>query len=232
MRFLLPVFLVSVLTAACANDDDSGRLPPGFGSPQPFGEEEAGEATFYNATGDGNCSFGPSPNDLMVAAMNNPQWDNSAVCGSCADIVGPNGSVRIRIVDRCPECPSGNLDLSREAFREIAEEAQGRVPITWTRVRCDSQGPVRIKIKEGSSRWWLALQVRNHALPVEQVELLVGADWVPMERQSYNFFIYDAEALPAQGPYRIRVTGIEGSAIEESFPDIVAGHEYQGTHQF
>jgi hypothetical protein len=29
-----------------------------------------GEGTYYNATGAGNCSFDPSPQNLMVAALN------------------------------------------------------------------------------------------------------------------------------------------------------------------
>lgn len=76
------------------------------------GSEQKGIATYYDANGSGNCGFDPGA-DLMVAAMNREQYDNSAVCGECVDIVGPKGSVRVRIVDQCPDCDWGHLDLSR-----------------------------------------------------------------------------------------------------------------------
>ena len=39
-------------------------------------------ATYYNATGAGACMFDPSPNDLMVAAMNAEEYTNAAYCGA------------------------------------------------------------------------------------------------------------------------------------------------------
>src|SRR3972149_2518116 len=48
-----------------------------------------GIATYYNATGAGACSFDPSPADLMVAAMNAEEYDNSAVCGAYVHVIGP-----------------------------------------------------------------------------------------------------------------------------------------------
>ena len=48
-----------------------------------IGTTYSGEGTYYGATGGGACSYDPSPQNLMVAAMNAPQWDSSAVCGMC-----------------------------------------------------------------------------------------------------------------------------------------------------
>ena len=45
-----------------------------------------GIATYYAATGDGACLFGPSPGDLMVAAMNAPEYDHAAVCGEYVSV--------------------------------------------------------------------------------------------------------------------------------------------------
>ncbi|MGH7330711.1 MAG: expansin EXLX1 family cellulose-binding protein, partial [Polyangiaceae bacterium] len=82
--------------------DDAGGAPSG-GTGNYVGKSENGRATYYDADGSGNCSFDPSPNDLDVAAMDDPEWNNSAVCGECVAITGPNGNVTVRIVDRCPE---------------------------------------------------------------------------------------------------------------------------------
>ena len=71
-----------------------------------------GEGTYYNADGTGNCSFDPSPEDLMVAAMNHADYDNAALCGAFIEVIGPKGRVVVRIVDRCPECARGDVDMS------------------------------------------------------------------------------------------------------------------------
>src|SRR5690242_13084032 len=66
----------------------------------------AGKVTYYDfADGSGACSFDPTPDDLMVGAMNAPDYQASAACGACVSIDGPNGnSIVVRIVDLCPEC--------------------------------------------------------------------------------------------------------------------------------
>ncbi|MCB0025658.1 MAG: hypothetical protein KDD91_21640, partial [Caldilinea sp.] len=74
-----------------------------------------GIATYYDATGAGACSFDASPDDLMVSAMNADEYDNAALCGAFVRVTGPRGDVTVRIVDLCPECKAGHLDLSQEA---------------------------------------------------------------------------------------------------------------------
>src|SRR5690348_7238073 len=80
---------------------------PDAGPPVPCGSATTftGEATFYTfADGSGNCGFPATPMDLMVAAMNHPQYGNADYCGACVHIAGPSGEVTVRIVDQCPEC--------------------------------------------------------------------------------------------------------------------------------
>ena len=69
------------------------------GTEPPLGTLQMGEGTYYGAAGSGNCSYEASPNDLLVAAMNDPQYNNSSVCGMCVDVTGPKGMVTVRIVD-------------------------------------------------------------------------------------------------------------------------------------
>jgi expansin (peptidoglycan-binding protein) len=95
----------------------------------------SGEATYYAADGTGACGFKASPSDLLVAAMNKSQYSKS-LCGQCVLVTGPKGSVKVRIVDLCPGCSHGDLDLSEEAFTTIASKSAGRVKITWHVVTC------------------------------------------------------------------------------------------------
>ncbi len=53
-----------------------------------------GRATYYDATGAGNCSFDPAPNDLMVAAISHEDYGSAAYCGVYVEVYGPEGTVK------------------------------------------------------------------------------------------------------------------------------------------
>jgi hypothetical protein len=65
---------------------------------------------------------------LNVAAMDQPEWNGSDVCGECVAIDGPKGSVTVRIVDLCPECEMGHLDLSQQALPRSQTSPRARSP--------------------------------------------------------------------------------------------------------
>ncbi len=192
-----------------------------------------GEGTFYDfADGSGNCSFPATPDDLMVAAMNHVDYAASAVCGACVTVTGPNAtSVTVRIVDQCPECPEGDLDLSPEAFEQIAALELGRVPITWEYTECQVSGPIVYHYKEGSNPFWTAVQIRNHRLPIASVEAQdAGGNYVAMPRADYNFFI--AETGLGEGPYNFRVTATTGEVLEDSGVPFIDTGDAPGANQF
>jgi expansin len=191
----------------------------------------SGEGTFYAADGTGNCSFDASPNDLLVAALNDIDYAASASCGACAQVQGPQGSVTVRIVDRCPGCADGDIDLSQEAFSLISPIAAGRVPITWNFVPCEVSGPVVYHFKEGSNEFFGMVQLRNHRNAISIMEWLDGnGQYQSTERADFNFFIEDQGMGP--GPYTIRTTDVFGQIIEDAGISFVEGGEVIGASQF
>ncbi|KAI8388000.1 RlpA-like double-psi beta-barrel-protein domain-containing protein-containing protein [Radiomyces spectabilis] len=84
----------------------------------------------------GSCGWENSASDL-IAALNHIQMNNGANpnnnpnCGRHILIDGPDGQVKVEIVDTCPGCESGSVDLSPAAFTHIASLGDGRVPIKW-----------------------------------------------------------------------------------------------------
>ena len=60
----------------------------------------------------------------------------------------------------CPECEYGHLDLSQEAFSLLAPVVDGNVAITWQPVECTISGNLQIRFKQGSTQYWMAIQVR------------------------------------------------------------------------
>jgi expansin (peptidoglycan-binding protein) len=150
----------------------------------------------------------------MVAAMNTTDYAGSAACGQCIAVDGPDGSVTVRVVDRCPGCAQGDVDLSAEAFAMISPLSAGRVAITWRPVPCAVTGPLRYRFKEGSNPYWVAIQVRNHRHAVSGLEARGGdGTWRPIARETYNYFVEPAGLGP--GPYALRVTDVHGLTVED-----------------
>jgi expansin (peptidoglycan-binding protein) len=215
--------LALLALAAC-----SSTSPPGASaSPAPaLGETQEGIATYYDADGSGNCSFDRS-SDLDVAAMNAEEYAGSAACGQCVEVTGPKGKVTVRIVDQCPECKKGHLDLSREAFAKIAEMSAGRVPITWKAAPCNVSGPLQYRFKEGSSQWWTAVQVRNHRLPIAKLEWKKNGAFMEVKRESYNYFV-EPTGMGA-GEITLRVTASTGESVEDTLPAVADGQVVSGS---
>jgi expansin (peptidoglycan-binding protein) len=203
--------LVLVIAACGGGDDDAAVVGGSCDAARP---EASGDGTYYAATGAGNCSFDASPDDLMVAALNAPDYDDAAWCGACVEVTGPSGTVTVRIVDQCPECQSGDLDLSREAFERIAPLSAGRVAITWHEVACDVAGPIEYRFKDGSSQYWTAIQIRNHRYPIATLEAQIDDAWQDIPRVDYNYFVDDDGLGP--GPYTLRVTDTRGHIVEDT----------------
>ncbi len=189
----------------------------------------SGKATYYDADGSGNCGFEPT-GDLMVGAMNQVDYAGSEACGACVSVTGPKGTITIRIVDRCPECAKGHIDLSQEAFAKIAEVSLGVVPITWSYVACPVSGPIAYKIKEGSNQWWTALQVRDTRYAVKTLQAKVKGAFVTLPRETYNYFI--AASGLGVGPYELPVTDVLGAVLIDTGIPLKPGQVVPGAAQF
>lgn len=228
----LLLFACIGIVAGCGDSSSTGGEGLGPVCQDDVSEQRTGEATYYDfADGSGNCSFPATPDDLMVGAMNHTDYAESAVCGACVSIDGPLGSVTVRIVDQCPECPEGDIDLSPEAFENIAELSAGRVPISWSYVPCDVGGPIVYHFKDGSNPYWTAVQIRNHVTPIARVEAAdAGGSFFELGRADYNYFI--AESGLGDGPYTFRVTDVLGETLEDVGIALAPEEEVAGSAQF
>ena len=198
---------------------------------RPANPVHSGVATYYYATGAGSCGYPASPGDLMVAAMNADQYDGSAACGAYVLVHGPKGSVTVRIVDLCPGCDAGHLDLSEQAFARIADLPRGRVPITWQVISPDLPGPIAYYFNASSNPWWMAVQIRNHRNPVAKLEYFSNGQWIELPRQSWNYFIRPGDERN-DGPYTFRVTDANGNTLVDSNIPFRPGETINGGSQF
>jgi expansin (peptidoglycan-binding protein) len=169
-----------------------------------------GKATFYDmGGGTGNCSFATVPTNDLYVALGNAQYSAAGACGSYLDVTGPKGTVRVKVVDRCPECAAGHLDLSRTAFRKIADEVAGVVPITYKAVvNAATPGPLSVRFKDGASQWWFAVLIDNHANPLTSVQAKTSGGWRTAKRADYNYWIISGGA--GAGPFTMTFTDVYG----------------------
>ncbi|KAL5604459.1 hypothetical protein BROUX41_002428 [Berkeleyomyces rouxiae] len=184
--------LTSTSTAAPAEPTSS--TPGTSGQPSLDSSIVDGKATFYggNISG-GTCSFTEYtlPSGLFGVAYPTPDWDNAGNCGACIEVTGPNGkTITAMIVDSCPSCEKGHLDLFSDAFSQLSDPSAGIIDVSYKFVTCGITSPITLHNKSGVSAYWFSMQVVNANEPVKSLEVSTdgGATWEATERQEYNFF--------------------------------------------
>jgi expansin (peptidoglycan-binding protein) len=172
----------------------------------------SGTATYYQSP-PGNCSYPSPPGDGLYAALPPSDYASGAACGGYLEVHGPDGSVRVEVVDQCPDCGAGHIDLSPTAFAKIAPLSAGQVSVSYTRlVNPALPGPVGLRVKEGSSRYWLALLATNTGNPLASVAVQsASGGWHDLARASYNYWIAPSGA--GDGPFTVRLTDTAGHQV-------------------
>lgn len=204
---------LAIALVACRDEPRPPPPPPPAPTCAPAPSPARGEATHYRADGTGKCSFDASPDEL-VAAISSAAFAGAAWCGACLVVIGPDATeIVVRVVDSCPACKPGDLDLSEAAFALLAPLTRGRIPITWLPVPCDVEGPLAFRFKERSNPSWTGIQLRNHRYPIARLEARRGdGSYTPLPRADYNYFVGSALG---PGPYTLRITDARGQQLEE-----------------
>jgi expansin (peptidoglycan-binding protein) len=173
----------------------------------------AGTATSYDSVDGGNCSFPGPPADHLDLALSHVEYGTADACGGYLDVVGPDGSVRVLITNQCPECPVGHIDLSRTAFARIARLERGQVPVTYRLVRNPPVArPIAVRVKTGSSRWWMQIQAIDAGNPIGRFELASAGGWRSLVHTGDNYWMAENPG-PGDGPFTVRITDIYGQSV-------------------
>ena len=170
----------------------------------------SGTATHYVLQGLPNCSYPSPPADGLFVAMPPDEFASAAGCGGYLEVHGPDGSVRVEVIDQCPDCGSGHIDLSEAAFSAIAPLRAGLVSVTYQHLASPPlPAPISLRVKEGSSQYWLALLAMNTGNPLASVQVEDGSGgWRDLARASYNYWIASSGA--GTGPFTVRLTDTSG----------------------
>ncbi|KAH6984587.1 RlpA-like double-psi beta-barrel-protein domain-containing protein-containing protein [Ilyonectria sp. MPI-CAGE-AT-0026] len=197
-------------------------------------EAVTGSSTFYggNLSG-GNCMFTTYtlPSNIYGTAFSGEIWDSAAHCGACIEVTGPTGTITAMIVDQCPECNAGHLDLFPDAFTAVGG-TDGIVDTSYKFVKCGITSPLILHNKTGTSAYWFSIQVVNANVPVESVEVSTdgGSTWKSTTRKDYNFF--EESSGFGVDTMDIRVTSTTGETIKVSNVGVTPDAQYTAASNF
>ncbi|KAL1690979.1 Non-catalytic module family EXPN protein [Schizophyllum commune] len=195
----------------------------------------AGTATTYGGNWKGGaCSFADyDQGSFDGVAIGSSEWFGSASCGACLSVTGASGTATVMVVDKCPECEAGHLDLFQDVASKIDANyaTKGIFDITWEQIDCPVSGNMQFKNKEGTSGYYFALQVRNIVEPVDSLEVSTdgGSSWTSVAREDYNYFTsYSGFGDQVD----VRVTSMSGKQIVQSGVAVSSGTVVEGGSQF
>jgi len=194
----------------------------------------SGEGTFYGGiagSAGGNCGIPVAANDFNHCALNNQDYNTSQACGACLEVKSASGkSVIVKVVDRCPECAPGDVDLTQQAFAQIENPTAGRIPITWRFVPCPlNNSTIKVNFKSGSTKFWTAIQLRNIRHAVAKLEYKKGDQWIDINRVNFNFFI---ETAGIASPMTLRATSVLNEQLVFENVAINTASDYDTQQQF
>ncbi|WP_051175144.1 expansin EXLX1 family cellulose-binding protein [Nocardia exalbida] len=180
----------------------------------PIGPETSAEARYFVLGKQVSCSFHELPPDGFYAGLSTPDFGRADLCGAYLEIAGPRGSVRALVVDHCPACGPGQLDLSAAAFERIADGHDGVARVGYRLVR-DPQ-PVEeltYEVKQDSSASWFGLLFGGTGNPLREVAVrpAAGGPWRPLTRRADNYWTLSGAG---PGPFTARVTDVYGNEAE------------------
>jgi expansin len=211
---------------------------PSSSSAQTWCDWKSGYATYTGSGYSGGAALlDPIDPDMEITALNPADYNysgiNAALAGVYLEVEGPLGTTVVYVTDLYPEGDPGALDLCPTSFDKIGDMSAGKIDIRWRGVKAPISGNVSYRIKEGSSQYWAAIQVRNHTYPVLKMEYAEGGEWIYMEKMPYNHFM-----ATDMGPeiLEIRLTDIRGEMVTDTIPPLPDGTEdafiVQGNVQF
>jgi expansin (peptidoglycan-binding protein) len=175
-------------------------------------------ATFTGSGYSGGASLlDPIPSTMEITALDPKDYNyngvNAALAGAYLEVTGPNGKTTVYVTDLYPEGANGALDLCPTSFAKIGNMSAGKINIKWRLVKAPIKGNFSYRIKEGSSPYWAAIQVRNHKYPIMKMEYYKDNKWINMEKTPWNHFL---GMNMGTSPLKVRITDIRGAVVTDT----------------
>ena len=191
----------------------------------------------------GSCGLGAhqnaiSSNYIYPASPNEALFLNSAQCGVCLEMIGPNGAIKVRVEDYCPKnnkfC-SGDMkhfNIANNGASYIMGNAN-IANITFRMVSCDYKENIKIKTASNVENYYLSFIVLNHNLAVSNVEIFQFQtnSWKNMTRNQ-NYWIYYNMDNSIKFPLEIKIYSINGDYVTVTINNLEKSQYYEANSNF
>lgn len=186
-----------------------------------------GQATYSVGlkTGTQNCSFKWTVGtNRLLTGVSQTAYDNSKGCGGCIKVTGPNGNSIVVFVTDSGGSGENGLNLSDDAFEQLADKSKGNIEVTWEWVECPVEdSDLKVVFSPDANDYYLALQVVDHKLRVEKMEMKINGEYESLNRETHNYFTYQPQnGGPVTFPIDVKVTLVDGSSIEKTLTEITS----------
>ncbi len=197
-----------------------------------------GDGTAYTlgSVDAGNCNFlysGYTNASTNYAALNSVQWNNLANCGRCATVqcidsrCSSSESILVQILDQCPECKYGDLDLSPSVFKTLTGSDPSRYKIQWDFVECPISGSIKYCFNRGSNNYWVAIQPTNFAYGIYDMKI----NGISSRIMQNAYYYLSTDKWINTSSIDIELTNINGDKISDTISG-TAGKCTDGISQF
>ncbi|KAG1686356.1 hypothetical protein DVH05_006660 [Phytophthora capsici] len=215
-------------SAATFASVDASEYFTGDGTAYTLGQSSAGNCNMMAALDFATTDY---------AALNNEQWDGLQNCGRCAEVscdddrcADKSKSIVVQILDRCPECKHGDLDLSPSVFTALTGSTPSRYSVKWKFVDCPVSGNVNYCLKGGSNNYWTAVQPTNFATGVKSLQIN-GQDTTMLGSAYYYLLDGASQTQTDLTKMTISMTDVNGNSIEDTV-SLTADSCTEGSNQF
>ena len=183
-------------------------------------------------------AFGPYPSKIRqiegnyLAGLHLAHNGNGEICDACIKVETEKGkSLVLRVITTGNTTPN-SIDVSPEAYA-ILNSGEYPRHMSWYVTKCPDNGEnIYYQFKTGCHEYWVAFWCRNVSLPVSYVEVISSehAEWYKLKRETDGSYVYGPGFR--NKPFKIRVTAIDGTVIEDSYESFTAGGLLESSSQF
>lgn len=166
-----------------------------------------------------------------LAGVQTGQINGGAFCDGCILITTATTRSIVARVVTYGDTGLNDLDVSPSVFQELNTNEYPRT-MTWQWAKCPDTGTLRFEFHTGANIWWTSFWVRNPRVPVTKVEVKSRnhANWVTLRRGS-DGTVNDDSGF-GEGAFTLRITGMDGQVIEDTFPSFTPGGILVSSKQF
>lgn len=197
-----------------------------------------GKGTAYTLgeTQSGNCNMMYANSDVITnyVAMNAQQWDDMQHCGQCVEVscidaqCTKSGKMVLQVLDKCPECAEGSLDISSSVYTELTGRDPNTLDIKWRFVDCPLSGNIEYCLKTGSNDYWIAIQPANSYAEIASME--INGDATTLVDSAYYYKITSTSPATLSA-VQVTVISTTGEVIKDTVA-LAAGMCTKGKYQF